>query len=159
MRIRLTLAAALVLTAPAAAQQAAAPDTAALRAALQAFTDRYAGLAKAGDVAGLAATFTEDGTAAYYGFPTTSGRAGLQALYSGLLAVQKVTAADGAVISANQVMPGLATALGTYHEMLDSAGTVLHAWWRWAAAYRQAPDGQWLISYIMAFPDSTKRGK
>jgi uncharacterized protein (TIGR02246 family) len=146
--------------APAAEQQAAAPaapDTAAVRVSIQALGDSWAALAMAGDAAGIAALFTEDGTAAFFGFPTTTGRANIQAFMAGLFAAGKVTSAKATVVGVTAPAPGIATAGGTYMEVVDSSGVTITNWWRWAAAYRQAPDGTWLTAYDMAFQDSTAR--
>jgi ketosteroid isomerase-like protein len=140
--------------------QAAGPaalDTAAVRTALQALSDSYAAALVAGDVAAVTGHFTEDATAAYFGFPTTTGRANIQGIYATLLGIQKVTAAASTVGAAGSAAPGLATAGGTFHETVDSSGVTIDNWWRWASAYRQEADGQWRIAYIMAFPDSTSR--
>lgn len=145
--------------APAAAQQSAAPDTAALRVTIQTLTDQWANASMAGDAATIANLFTENGTAAFFGMPTTSGRSNIQALIAGLFTAAKVTSAKGTVGMVAAPGPGMATALGTYMEVLDSSGVTITNWWRWAAAYRQGPDGAWLLTYDMGFPDSTKRGK
>jgi len=157
MRNALFVLALAAAGAPAAAQQSAAPDTAALRVTIQALTDRWASASLAGDAAGIANLFTENGTAAFFGMPTTSGRSNIQALIANLFAAAKVTTAKGTVGMVAAPGPGIATALGTYMEVLDSSGVTITNWWRWAAAYRQGPDGGWLMTYDMAFPDSTTR--
>lgn len=162
MRNALFLAVGLAAAcAPAAEQPAAsapaAPDTAAVRLAIQAVSDRYAELDVAGDAAGIAGLYAENGTAAFFGFPTTTGRAGIEAIYRTLFGIQKLTAATSTVLTASSPAPGLATAGGTFAETVDSSGTIIRNWWRWAAAYRQGADSRWEISFIMAFPDSTSR--
>jgi uncharacterized protein (TIGR02246 family) len=161
MRNALFVAVALAAAcAPAAEQPAAAPaapDTAAVRVALQAAADQWASFAMAGDAAGIASLFTEDGTAAIFGMPTTTGRANIQAMMAGLFAAGKVTSAKATIEAVAAPVPGIATARGNYLEVVDSSGVTISNWWRWAAAYRQGPDGQWLTTFDMAFTDSTTR--
>lgn len=134
-----------------------APDTAAVRAAVDGIGARWSEYAVAGDAAAIAATFTEDGTVAFFGFPTTTGRAGIEALMAGAYSVVDVTAAESRTGAVAAPAPGIATALGTYTETVDSSGVVITTWVRWAAAYRQDADGQWQHTYLISFPDSTKR--
>jgi uncharacterized protein (TIGR02246 family) len=157
--VAIALAAACAPAADQAASAPAAPDTAAVRVGLQAASDKWDVLAVAGDAAGIATLFTEDGTVAFFGAPTTTGRANIQAMMTGLYSVAKVTAAKGTILGVTAPAPGLATARGTYTEVVDSSGVTISNWWRWAASYRQAPDGQWLMTYLMSFPDSVSRAK
>jgi ketosteroid isomerase-like protein len=108
----------------------------------------------AGDAAGVAGFFTEDARAEYAGFPSAAGRAAIQALYEGYFKANKLTVSESTIGAVNVLTTDLVTAGGTYHSFGN--GTPKHAWWRWAAAYRKGPDGEYKISYIMAFPDSTK---
>jgi len=145
---------------PAADQQAAAPaapDTAAVRAELQSLVDRYVQYLMAGDAAGVAGLYTDDATYAVYGVPTTTGRANVEAVFAGYFGAFKVTSAQGTVEAAASPGPGIATARGIYTDVEDSSGVRISSWSRWASAYRQAADGQWLISYHIGFPDSTSR--
>jgi len=146
--------------APAAEQQAAAPaapDSAAARAAIEAISQQYSARLVANDAAGISALFTEDATAAYFGYPTTTGRANIQALYAASFGVAKPTAAQLTVGTAGAITPGLLTAGGTSQQTVDSSGVSVTTYWRWAAAYHQGTDGQWRFAYVMAFPDSTSR--
>ena len=145
---------------PAAEEQAAAPaapDTAALRAELQGQADRWVQYALAGDAAGVAGLYTDDATYAAYGIPTTTGRANVEALFAGYFGAFKITSAQLTVQAAASPGPGIATARGIYTDVADSSGVTVSSWWRWAGAYRQGADGQWLLSYNIAFADSTKR--
>jgi uncharacterized protein (TIGR02246 family) len=142
------------LTHPAESQTPATPDTAAVRAALNANSSRMRDAYLAGDAAGVAASFTDDARAEYAGFPSAKGRAAIQALYEGYFKANKLTVSDITILEVNVLNEALVTAGGTYHSLGN--GKPKHAWWRWAGAYRKGPDGQYLISYIMAFPDSTK---
>jgi uncharacterized protein (TIGR02246 family) len=155
--VAIALAAACAPAADQAASAPAAPDTAAVRVAIQAVGDKWASLAMAGDAAGIAALFTEDGTFAAFGLPTATGRANIQAVLAGLFAAAKSTSAQAVVLGVTAPAPGIATARGTYVETVDSSGVIITNHWRWAAAYRQTPEGAWLTTYDMAFPDSTVR--
>lgn len=161
--MRNTLFAAVAIAAacaPAAQQQAAAPaapDSVAARAAIEALGKQYTDRIVAGDAAAVAALFTEDAVTSYYGFPTTTGRANIQALYATTLGVAKRTGAQITVGRANGITPGVVTAVGINKETVDSSGVSITNYWRWVAAYRQEADGQWRFAYIMAFPDSMSR--
>ena len=161
MRNALFVAVAVVAAcAPAAQQQAAAPaapDSVAARAAIEAIGQQYSDRLIANDAAGVSALFTEDATAAYFGYPTTTGRANIQALYVASFGVAKPTAAHVTVGTAGALAPGLLTAGGTTQQTVDSSGVSITSYWRWAAAYHQGADGQWRFAYIMAFPDSMSR--
>jgi len=144
---------------PAEQQQAAAPatpDTAATWAALQAMMDGYEAKALAADVAGLVDLYTENAVLYEPGMPTISGRGGVEAAYTAIFSTMKVQSQSITVGSANSARPGLAAALGTYEETLDSAGSIRNLWGRWAASFAQGADGNWRISFLMAFPDSVK---
>lgn len=149
-----TIGLSMALAASALAQTDARPDSAAVRAALNAaFTKMSAGYL-AGDAAAVASFFTDDGRAEYAGFPSAVGRAAIQALYEGYFKANKLTVSESTIGAVNVLTADLVTAGGTYHSFGN--GTPKHAWWRWAAAYRKGADGEYRISYIMAFPDSTK---
>ena len=111
----------------------------------------------AGNAAGIAGLFTEEGTATFFGFPTTTGRAAIEALMAGLFSAVKVTASSVSVEMVAAPAPGLGTALGMYAETVDSSGVTIQTWYHWAGSYRQDADGQWRFAYLMSFPDSTKR--
>jgi hypothetical protein len=71
-------------TPAAEAPQARAPaalDSAAAMAAAEGLARRYTEAWLARDMAALGDTFTEDASAAFLGFPTTTSRAGIQSLY------------------------------------------------------------------------------
>jgi len=135
----------------------AAPDTAAVRQAIQAHGDRWAEFDIAANAAGLAGLHAEDATAAFFGLPTATGSAAIEALFNAYFSTTRVTAAASAVTTVAAPAPGVATALGTYTVTTDSSGVVRTGWYRWAAAYRQGADGQWRVGYIQSFPDSVVR--
>jgi ketosteroid isomerase-like protein len=144
---------------PAERQQAAAPappDTAATRAAIQSLLDDYAMAAKAADVAGVVNLYTDNATMVEYGLPSLTGHAAMEAAYTGVFGLLKIMNVTIPVTSAMVPGPGLASALGTYSETLDSAGTVSEMWGRWAGSFVQDSTGQWRITFLMAFPDSVK---
>ena len=141
-------------THPAMAQTTAKPDTAAVRAAVNAASAKLNAAYLAGDAAAVAGLFTEDARAEYAGFPSAKGRAAIQSTYDTYFKSNKLTVAETTIMEVNALTPDLVTAGGTYHSFGN--GKPKHAWWRWAAAYRKGADGEYRISYIMAFPDSTK---
>lgn len=151
-------AAALALTAacqPPAEPQAALPDSATVHAALQAGADAYEAAQLAGDAAATAALYTEDGTAAFEGSPTTTGRAALQALTQAAFdAGGKPVAVESVVQAAGVHSPTVATAGGSASFTFDSAGVRRTDTWRWAAEYQLEADGVWRISYIIAFREA-----
>lgn len=152
-------AAALVACAQPAPEQAAAPpappDTAALRATLVAMGDELTKAYLAGDAAAIAAHFTDDARAEFYGFPSAAGRAAIQSTYTTYFQTEKLQVAEYVFGDVNPLNADLATAGGSFHSFAP-ASKPAHAWWRWAAAYRKGADGQYRISYVLAFPDSTK---
>jgi uncharacterized protein (TIGR02246 family) len=141
-------------THPAMAQTTAKPDTAAVRAAVNAASAKLNAAYLAGDAAAVAGLFTEDARAEYAGFPSAKGRAAIQSTYDTYFKSNKLTVAETTIMEVTALTPDLVTAGGTYHSFGN--GKPKHAWWRWAAAYRKGADGEYRISYIMAFPDSTK---
>ena len=149
-----TIGLSLAIAVHAFAQTDAKPDSATVRAALNATFTRMSAGYLAGDAAAVAGFFTEDARAEYAGFPSAAGRAAIQALYEGYFKANKLTVSETTIGRVNVLTPDLVTAGGTYHAFGN--GTPKHAWWRWAAAYRKGADGEYRISYIMAFPDSTK---
>ncbi len=153
----LFFAAALACTQP--APQAAAPappDTAAVRAGLRTSADQTQALYLAGNAAGVAALYTADARAEFQGFPSAVGRAAIESTLVGYFAANKLSVAEITIGEVGAPADDRATALGIFHSFAQSDGKPVHAWWRYAAAYRKEADGVWRISYIMAFPDSTK---
>lgn len=146
--------------APAAEQAPPGPaplDSAAARTIAESNLAQYSASVVAGDAEGVASLFSDDATVEYFGFPTTTGRANIQSLYSAAAATARTTSSDVKVGLANGSSAGLITAIGTTRESLDSAGVTLTNYWRWAGVMRQQGDGQWRWSYVIGFPDSTTR--
>ena len=154
-RFRSLLAAGLTAALATTVQgQAAPPDSAAVRAALNATSAKLNAAYLAADAAAVAMLFTEDGRAEFYGFQSAVGRAAIQSAYETYFKTAGLKVAETTVNAVNVLNADLVTAGGTYHSF--GSGKPAHAWWRWAAAYRKGADGEYRISYIMAFPDSTK---
>src|SRR5262245_46584626 len=141
-------------SAHAQAATATKPDTATVRAALNAQLAKLETAYLAGDAVAVAGMFTEDARAEYFGFPSAVGRAQIQSTYETYFKANKLKVSKSDIVAVQSVTADMATALGTYHSFGN--GKPAHAWWRWTAAYRKDADGQYRIAYIMAFPDSTK---
>jgi ketosteroid isomerase-like protein len=155
LRLRSLIAAGLLAAVATTAQgQAAPPDTAAIRAALNATSAKLNAAYLAGDAAAVVMFFTDDARAEYYGFPSAAGHAAIQSAYETYFKANKLKVAETTINGVNVLNADLVTAGGTHHTF--GSGKPAHAWWRWAAAYRKGADGEYRISYIMAFPDSTK---
>ncbi len=138
---------------------AAAVDTAAAMAGLDSTRSRYSGYQMAGDAAGLAGLYTDDATLDIYGVPRTKGRANIEAALKADFALRKFTLSQitpgGTTVRTNTD----ATEIGTYHDMHDVNGAVDHEWGRYVVGLQKGADGTWRLSYVMAFPDSTKADK
>ena len=154
------LAVAAACTATPAVEQAAAPpappDTAAIRAELQALNDQIAAGYVAGDVAAVAAAYADSAIAEFQGFPSAIGRPAIDSAFARYFAATKIKVAEITLGSVNVTSAATATATGNYHAFEETAGKPVHQWWRWVAAYEKQPDGKWKTSYIMAFADSTR---
>ncbi len=148
----LALGAACAQPAP---ETAALPDTTAVRAALETIATQYETALVAGDAAGLAAVFVEDGHEALYGSPTAAGRATIQANAAAAFGAVRYETADIVTGPVAVHAPTVVTAGGTAtFTMADPAGARNTGWFRWAAAYRLGGDRTWRIEYLIAFPDS-----
>ena len=154
------LALAAACTATPAVEQAAAPpappDTAAIKAELQAQVDQIEALYLAGDAAGVSGTYADSAIAEFQGFPSAIGRPAIDSTFARYFAGNKLKVAEVTLGSVNATSAMTATATGTFHAFGDANGKPLHQWWRFVAAYEKQADGQWKTSYIMAFADSTK---
>lgn len=150
------IAAGLTAAVATSAQGQAAPDTAAVRVALTALNAKLTTAYLAGDAVTIASLFTEDGRAEYAGFPSAAGRAAIQSTYEGYFKANKLKVWESTTQAVNAPSANIASAGGTAHNFGSANGKPLHVWWRWAAAYRKGADGQYRISFVMAFPDSTK---
>lgn len=133
-----------------------APDTAAVRTEIQALLDRTEASYLAGDAAAVAATYADSAIAEFQGFPTAIGRPAIESSYAQYFAANRLKVAEMTIGSVSPTSPATATTLGAYHSFGESAGKPVHQWWRYLAAYEKGADGQWKISYIMAFVDSSR---
>ena len=82
-------------------QADARPDSATVRAALNAAFTRMSAGYLAGDAAAVASFFTEDARAEYAGFPSAVGRAAIQTLYEGYFKANKLTVAESTIGTVN----------------------------------------------------------
>ena len=156
-RLLALLATGLTVTQTTIAEAQTAPgDTAAARTAITALGAKLSAANIAGDAAGIAALFTEDARAEYAGFPSAVGRAAIQSTYETLFKTTKYKVWELVVKGVNAPTADVASAGGSVHQFGETNGKPSHMWWRWAAAYRKGADGQYKISFVMAFPDSTK---
>ena len=127
------------------------PDSATVHAAIQAVADAYEAAELAGDAAAVAQLYTENGTLALEGVPTTTGRANIEAMATASFAEQTITRADIVVASAGAQSPTVATAGGTATFDVTAGGASRTDTWRWAAEYTLGADGVWRTSYLIAF--------
>lgn len=158
------LALGLALACAPAPQQAAAPaappapDTAAVQTALNALADQYEAAEVGGNAGQVAALYTDDGVTVFQGFPTAAGKAAIEAQTIEAMKVQKVLEMTIETGGVTVVGPTMATAGGTAIQLSQEGKKKTRMWWRWAGAYRNVA-GQWKLSYLMAFQDSTKAAK
>lgn len=152
------LAVALAACAPKAAEQAAAPmavDSAAVQAAAAGFWPRWIAAATAPDTAAMSGLLADSVRIDSKGLPPVLGRAAWMAIFETML---KGTKVESEVITPEQttvVTNELAYQTGDYTETTTIAGKTQTDYGRFAAAIRKGADGQWRLSYIMAFADST----
>jgi len=159
-------AAALLLLAaacaqPAPQQAAAAPvvDTAAAKAGMAALRNRYIAGQTAGDASAVAALYTGDAAVDIYGLPRLRGRASIEAAFKGDYAARKYTMTEIMPTETSVRTGADGSEIGTYHDMHDAKGKVDHEWGRYLVGMSRGDDGQWRLSYLMAFPDSIKAEK
>ena len=87
--------------------------------------------------------------------PPMLGRAGFVATFGPLVKTMKM---DSQVITPEQttaISNELAYQTGDYVETMTATGKTQTEYGRYAAAIAKGADGQWRLSYIMAFADST----
>jgi ketosteroid isomerase-like protein len=152
------LAVALAACAPKAAEQAAAPvavDTAAVQAALAGFWPRWISAAMAGDTAAMGALLADSVRIDSKGIPPVLGRAGWITVFETMLKTMKVESEVITPEATSVVGNDLAYQTGDFVETTTTAGKTQADYGRYAAAIRKDADGQWRLSYVMAFPDST----
>ncbi|HEV8148966.1 MAG TPA: nuclear transport factor 2 family protein [Gemmatimonadales bacterium] len=131
-------------------------DTAAAKTGIDSTRARYVTLQLAGDATGVAGLYTEDATLDLYGMPRQHGRAAIEAAIKGDYGMRKYTVTEITPLNVAVRTNEDASELGTYHDMHDAKGVKDHEWGRYVAGIRKGADGMWRLSYLMAFPDSTK---
>ena len=141
---------------PSQTTTAAAVDTAAARHGIDSTRARYAALQLAGDAPGIAALYTEDATVDVFGVPRARGRAAIEASFKTDYGMRKFTVAEINPIATSVRTNEDASEIGTYHDMHDVKGVKDHEWGRYVVGLHKGADGVWRLSYVMAFPDSTK---
>lgn len=145
----------------AASAPAAAPavDQAAVKVGMDSVRAQYMRLQGAGDAGGVAALYAPDGVADFYGEPRMHGRAAIEAALKGAFGMQKPISVEIAASTTNAVNATTAAELGTYHSMASNKGKANHEWGRYVLGAAKDSTGTWKLSYLMAFPDSTRQDK
>ncbi len=144
---------------PPAAAALATVDQAAVKPAMDSIRAQYMRLQAAGDAAGIAGLFTPDGAIDFFEAPPMRGRAAIEAGLKAGFGMRKPISLEIVATATNAVNPSTATELGTYHEMDSVKGKTYHAWGRWVTSDVRDSTGVWRLSYLMAFPDSTRQDK
>ena len=160
--VRILAAGGLVLGAcaqPAPAPTVVAVDSAAVRTGLDSLRARYERAETAGDAAAVAAIYTETGAIDLMGAPPLRGRAGILEGVKATYAANKPEVLHISVTNTDVRSNESATEIGTYHQAMMVAGKRTQAWGRWVSAGVKTASGEWQLTYLMAFPDSTKTDK
>lgn len=144
---------------PAGGAAMAAVDTAAAKPGIDSLRTRYGRLQMAGDAAGVAALYTDDATLDIYGIPRAKGRAAIEATLKGDFGMRKYTLSEVTPIVTTVRTNTDGSEIGTYHDMHDANGKKDHEWGRYVVGFSKGTDGNWRLTYIMAFPDSIKPGQ
>lgn len=162
MRIRsafsgVLIAAALTACTPGESQEAAVPmavDSAAVISGVGGYWASWIAAATAGDMAAMSGLISDSVRLDIKGFPPMIGKAGFVATFEPLMKTMKM---DSEVITPEQttaISNELAYQTGDYMETMTAAGKTQTEYGRYAAAIGKGADGQWRLSYIMAFADS-----
>jgi ketosteroid isomerase-like protein len=155
---RVSLLAVLTACGPrAASEPASAPavDTAAVQSAVAGFWPRWAAAAIAGDTAAMGNLLADSVRIDAKGFPPILGRAGWVTTFATMLKTSRVESETITTEQTAVVSDELVYQTGDYVETVTTGGTSRTDYGRFAAALGKFPDGQWRLTYIMAFPDST----
>jgi ketosteroid isomerase-like protein len=134
---------------------ATAVDTAGVQAAVAGFWPRWVAAAIAGDTAAMGVLLADSVRIDAKGFPPILGRAGWVTTFATMLKTSKVESETITTEQTAVVSDELAYQTGDFVETVTAEGKTQTEYGRFAAALRKFPDGQWRLSYIMAFPDST----
>lgn len=138
------------------APAAAAPDTAAVHAELNALADQYEIALKAGDAGAIAGHFTDDARVEFQRFPSAVGRPAIQAQHVERFAAQKVLEIEINTQAVSAPAADRASGRGTAVQTVEMGGKRSQEWWRWVAGYRKAGEGPWQLTFLMGFMDSTR---
>ena len=162
-RIAMLTLAAVVVAAVTKAQTGGAPaagtvDTAAAQMGIDSLRTRFIRMQLAGDT-GIVNLYTDDATIDQYGAPRTKGKAAIAAAIKLDFGMRKYTVVEINPISTNVRTNDAGSEIGTYHNMHDVMGKKDHEWGRFVVGFMKGSDGNWRVSYLMAFPDSTKAEK
>jgi len=147
----------LVACAPKAKEQAAPPaavDSAAVVSAAAGYWPRWIAAVTAGDMAAMGGLVSDSVRLDLKGFAPMVGKAAFLATFEPLM---KATKMDSEVITpelTTAISNELAYQTGDYVETMTTAGKTQTEYGRYAAAIGKGADGQWRLSYIMAFADS-----
>jgi len=159
-RIAMLTLAAVVVAAATKAQTGGVPaaatvDTAAAKAGIDSLRTRFIRMQLAGDT-GIVSLYTDDATVDLYGVPRAKGKAAIAAATKMDFDMRKYTVSEINPIATTVRTNDAASQIGTYHGMHDVKGKKDHEWGRYVVGFMKGGDGNWRVSYIMAFPDSTK---
>lgn len=158
-RVFLTFALAFaVACAPRGEQSGMAPatvDTAAVVAAVNDFWQRWITADTTGDVAALTALVTDSVRADFRGMPPVIGKDAWRQVAE--------TAFKNAKYPAITITPDITVPVsnelvyqnGNYMETIVAGGKTTMDYGRYAMALRKGADGQWRVTYIIGFADST----
>ncbi|MBM4187779.1 MAG: hypothetical protein FJ206_10775 [Gemmatimonadetes bacterium] len=160
---------AIVLAATAACAQAAEPppaatatvDSAAVVAAARDAVTRTGAAEVAGNATEYAAQFLTSARIDYPGLPALIGRPAIEAAATAFFAERDHSVVTQTPTSTTAAEAGLAYEMGTYLSTYTTKGSpaAMTEFGRYAAAIVKDGDGQWRLSYMMAFPDSTRPAK
>ena len=127
----------------AACQPAPRQFTAADSIAIDSTRDRWAAAYNAGDMAAVAALFTDDAVDLPGDQPAVTGRAAIQQLLTGMH-TQMPARIHIAPATRFEGHGDMAIASGPFHMMVDSA-TTLNA--KYLVVFKRQADGKWLLAY------------
>jgi uncharacterized protein (TIGR02246 family) len=151
------LAAVLAACAPKAEEQAAGPvavDSAAVVSAAAAYWPRWIAAVTSGDMATMGGLLSDSVRLDIKGLPPMLGRAGFVATFEPLMKTMKVDSETVTPEQTTAISNELAYQTGDYVETMTAEGKTQTEYGRYAAAIAKGADGQWRLSYVMAFADS-----
>ena len=148
-------------TAPAPATPAAvAPDTDAMRVALDPFGASYKAATLAGDAAALNALYTDNAVVELSNQPTAVGRAAILKADSAQFATIKFSDWNINIRGTTDLGGGRAAQSGTFwSKFADKKGAKMSQYGRWVAGFMKGDDAKWRINYLMGMTDSLKPTK